>query len=211
LSVCATVSLAGCEGEKSQVKVSTQPSAAVENGTVFEQARVDVQGVSKVVLPKDAIVRRTHAPQSVQLFMAKQLQFFGHPPAPINLRSARAYLGCAFRKDHEALLVATYGEWGSMEGGASMHLLALVPEGLPVEQRDNLSGAQSLANHGAELSSAGPDGYWYGARAPAKDWTAVPSSPDPEKNAEGNFQASDAASEAIGKRGSGGGAPGLRK
>jgi hypothetical protein len=185
--VCAAVSLAGCEGEKPQLKVQAEPPRLVENGTLYERARVDVQGVGKVVFPKDAIVRRTHAPEAIQLFMAKQLQFFGHPPAPINLQSARAYLGCAIRKDGHALLVATYGEWGSMEGGARIHLLALVPEGLPVEQRGDLSGARSLANQGAELSSAGPDGYWYGARAPAKDWTAVPSRPDPEKNAAGNF------------------------
>jgi hypothetical protein len=184
--VCAAVSLAGCEGEKPHVNVQTEPPRLVENGTVYERARIDVQGVRKVVFPKDAIVRRTHGPEAVQLFMAKQLQFFGHPPAPINLQSAHAYLGCAIRKDSDALLVATYGEWGSKEGGARVHLLALVPEGLPVDQRGDLSGPQSLANQGAELSSAGP-GYWYGARAPAKDWTAVPSSPDPEKNAEGNF------------------------
>jgi len=187
LMVGAAISLAGCEGEKPQVKVPAEPRGLVENGTVYERARVAMKGVSKVVLPKDAIVRRTQAPEAIQLFMAKQLQFFGHPPGPINLRSARAYLGCAIRNDNHALLVATYGEWGSMDGGARVHLLALVPEGLPVERRGDLSGAQSVANQGAELSSAGPDGYWYGARAPAKGWTALPSGPDPEKNAEGNF------------------------
>jgi hypothetical protein len=187
LLVCAAVSLAGCEGEKPHVKVAAEPPALVENGTVYDRARIDAQGVVKVVFPKDAIVRHTHAPEAIQLFMAKQLQFFGHPPAPINLRSARAYLGCATRKDGQALLVATYGEWGSKEGGARIRLLALVPEGIEIDQRDELSGPQSPANHGAEMSSAGPDGYWYGAKAPAKDWTALPSSPDPERTAKGNF------------------------
>jgi hypothetical protein len=182
--VYAAVSLAGCEGEKPQVKVAAEPPALVENGTVYERARVDAQGLVKVVFPKDAVVRRTHAPEAIQLFMAKELQFFGHPPAAINLRSARAYLGCATRKDGRALLVATYGEWGSKEGGARIRLLVLVPEGIETEQRDELSGPESPANHGAELSSAGPDGYWYGAKAPAKDWTAVSSSPDPQKTAE---------------------------
>jgi hypothetical protein len=185
--LCAAVTLAGCEGEKPQVKVSAEPPRLVENGTIYERARLDVQGVAKVVFPKDAIVRRTHGPEAVQLFMAKQLHFFGHPPAPINLQSAHAYLGCAIRKEGDVLTVATYGEWGSMEGGARIHLLALVPEGLPAELRGNLSGQQSVANQGAELSGAGPDGYWYGARAPAKEWRALPSSPDPDKNAEGNF------------------------
>lgn len=185
--LCAAVALAGCEGQKSQVQVSAEPPRLVENGTLYEQARVEVQGVSKVVFPKDAIVRRTHAPGAIQLFMAKQLRFFGHPPAPIKLQSAHAYLGCAIRKDSQTLLVATYGDWGSKEGGAAIHLLALVPEGLPVEQRRDLSGPHSLANQGAEPPGAGPDGYWYGARAPAKEWTALASSPDPDKIAQGNF------------------------
>src|SRR5579872_742235 len=92
---CAALALAGCEGEKSQVKVPAEPPRLVENGTLYERAQVDSQGVTKVVVPKDAIVRRTHAPAAIQLFLAKQLQFFGHPPAPSNLQTARAYLGCA--------------------------------------------------------------------------------------------------------------------
>jgi hypothetical protein len=187
LVACAAVLLAGCGGEKPQVKVQAEPPRLVENGTLYEVARADVHGAAKVVLPKDAIVRRTRAQEGVQLFMAKQLQFFGHPPGPINLHSAHAYLGCAIRKEGDALLVATYGEWGSVDGGARVHLLALVPEGLPMERRGQLSGQQSLANHGAETSTAGPDGYWYGATTPAKEWTALPSSPDPEKTAQGNF------------------------
>jgi hypothetical protein len=187
LLVCAAVTLAGCEGEKPQVKVQAEPPKLVENGTVYEHARVDVHGVSKVILPKDAIVRRAHGPEAIQIFMAKQLQFFGHPPAPINLQSAHTYLGCAIRKEGNTVTVATYGEWGSMEGGARIHLLALVPEGLPVELRGNLSGQQGIANQGAEPPGAGPDGYWYGARTPAKEWRALPSRPDPEKTAQGNF------------------------
>jgi hypothetical protein len=69
--MCATVTLGGCEGEKSQVKVAAEPPRLVENGTLHELARVDVHGVAKVVLPKDAIARPAHGPEVLQLFIAK--------------------------------------------------------------------------------------------------------------------------------------------
>ena len=93
LVACAAVLLAGCGGEKPQVKVQAEPPRLVENGTLYEVARADVHGAGKVVLPKDAIVRRTRAQEAVQLFMSKQLQFFGHPPGPINLHSAARVFG----------------------------------------------------------------------------------------------------------------------
>jgi hypothetical protein len=81
------------------------------------------------------------------------------------------------------LVVATFGEFYTIEGGASMKLMAAVPERLGVEQRKGLSGHDSAGRewHGAYLTKP-PDakgGYWYGPPSPADGWRAVPDEPDP--------------------------------
>jgi hypothetical protein len=49
-------------------------------------------------------------------------------------------LGCAVKLDKGALLIGTFGDFGFMEGSVSMKLLALVPQGIEVEQREGLIG-----------------------------------------------------------------------
>jgi hypothetical protein len=68
--------------------------------------------------------------------MAKTLSFGGHPPEPMSIHGARKTMGCAVRVEGDSLVVATYGEWASRkEGGAHMKLVAVIPDGVEVEQR----------------------------------------------------------------------------
>src|SRR5258708_9041684 len=106
--------------------------------------------------------------------MAKTLAFFGHPPAPMSIRNARKNVGCAVKPEEDALVVATYGEWDSIEGGARMKLLASVPEGVEVEHRNGFSGPSSAGRewHGKYLTKPkdAQDGYWYGPASPTDGW-----------------------------------------
>jgi hypothetical protein len=179
----AILAMVGCDQDSSQIVSTSQWSEKVENGTVYDVATIDGQGVTKVVLPSNASVQKTPGTRSIQLFMAKELSFYGHPPVPISLRSVRAYMGCAIKRDGQALLVATYGEWSSIEGGSSLRVLAVVPDGIEVVQRDGLAGKESLANQVPGLHRGGPEGYWYATHVPAIGWTALPSKPDPKKTA----------------------------
>ena len=64
-------------------------------------------------------------------------------------------------------MVAIHGEWDSrIEGGARVKLVAVVPDGVEVEQRAGLS--KPLDARGA----------WGGLSLPSEGWTAVPDPPD---------------------------------
>ncbi|HKB02594.1 MAG TPA: hypothetical protein VKD90_10265 [Gemmataceae bacterium] len=164
------------------------PNPNVENGTAYDRAAVDVGAGRTVVLPDTATVRRDPAGGPVRLFMAKQLLFVGHPPAPMSIRDSRKNMGCAIRTEGDALVIATFGEWDShIEGGAGMRLVAFVPEGVGVQRRDGLSGEKSAAReqHGAYVARPedAKGGHWYGPASPAPGWTAVPDEPDPDRTA----------------------------
>ena len=163
------------------------PSDNVENGTAFDRAIVHLGSATRIVLPDNATVRRTGDGSPVRLFMAKRLAFTGHPPQPMGVRDARTNMGCAIRPEGNGVVVATFGEWGNIEGGAEIKLVAEVPNGLTVEQRAELSGMTSAARgwQGVQVTKPADSksGYWCGPSSPAPGWTAVPDEPDPDRTA----------------------------
>jgi hypothetical protein len=161
----------------------------VENGSAYDQAAVDLGTAKKVVLPHDAVVRRTGEAGKVQLFMRKTLGFVGHPPESMSIRDARRNMGCVVQIEGDALVIATFGEWDSrIEGGAELQLVAVIPEGVELEQRKGLSGPDSAGRewHGQYLTKPtdAKAGYCFGPASPTDEWTAVPDVPDPARTAE---------------------------
>ena len=157
-----------------------------ENGTVYDRAVVDLGATRKVVLPRDAIVRRTAQTGKLQLFMAKRLSFNGFPPEPMTRRGVRKYMGCAVKNESGTLVVATHGEWHShIEGLADMRLVAIVPKAVQCEHRTGLSGPDRVATERKRDFAGGhdQDGYWYTSASLAKGWTAVTDIPDPDRTA----------------------------
>jgi len=160
----------------------------VENGSAYDRAAVNLGDAKKLVLPDDAVVRRTGVPGKVELFMKKTLAFGGYPPERMSIRGARKNLGCAVKVDGDSLVVATFGEWDSqIEGGTHMYLVALLPEGMELEQRKGLSGPESAGQQWSGQYLTKPndakDGYWYGPASPAVGWAAVSAAPDPDRTA----------------------------
>lgn len=166
------------------------PSQKVENGSAYDRAAVDLGAAKKVVLPDDAVIRRSAEAGKVELFMKKTLAFGGHPPERMSIRDARKNMGCAVKAEEGALVIATFGEWDShIEGGAYMRVIAVVPEGVELEQRKGLSGEDSAGRewHGQWLTKPrdAKGGYWYGPASPADGWTAIPDVPDHDRTAQG--------------------------
>lgn len=160
----------------------------VENGSAYDRASLDISGIGKVVVPHNAVVRRTKEEGKLDLFMKKTLSFYGHPPEPMSIRDARQNMGCAVRREEEALILATFGEWDSrIEGGAHMRLMVVLPEGIDVETKQGLSGPDSAGRewHAKYLSKPvdARGGHWYGPASQAEGWSAVPAIPDDNRTA----------------------------
>jgi hypothetical protein len=121
--------------------------------------------------------------------MKKTMAFGGHPPEGISIRDVRKNMGCAVKVVDGALIVATFGEWDShIEGGTSLRMVAVVPEGIEVEQRPGLSGDDSAGREwrGEWLTKPkdAKGGYWYGPASPASGWAAIPDVPDDKRTAQ---------------------------
>jgi hypothetical protein len=161
-----------------------------ENGSAFDQAAVDLEKYKKVVIPDQATLRHQGEGGKLQIFTEKSLKFFGHPPEPMSIRTARKNMGTAVMHEGDALVVATFGEWSSKEGGAAMRLVIVVPRGVEVELRPGLSGPNSAGQQWNWDYLTKPkevkEGYWYGPASPADGWTAIPDVPDPERRAKVN-------------------------
>src|SRR5215207_9991236 len=82
----------------------------VENGSAYDRAAVDIGACTKVVLPADAIVRRSAEPGKLGLLLRKTLGFGGHAPESMSIRGARKNMGAAVRVEQNSLIVATFGE-----------------------------------------------------------------------------------------------------
>jgi hypothetical protein len=160
----------------------------VENGSAYDKAVLDVGSIKKILLPHDALVRRTPQAVPIQVFMKKSMSFHGHPPESMSIRHARKNMGCAVKRDGQGLVLATFGEWDShIEGGTRMKLVVAVPEGIEVEQKEGLSGEDSAGQewHGTYITKPrdAKGGYWYGPASPAEGWEALPDVPDPDRTA----------------------------
>ncbi|MBA4192613.1 MAG: hypothetical protein C0467_31985 [Planctomycetaceae bacterium] len=149
----------------------------VQNGTAYERGVVDIGGTRTVVLPEDAVVRRCQTEGRVKLYMAKTLGYMGHPPKSKSIREEREVMGCAVKVDGESLVIATYGEWDCIEGGTSVKLVAMVPNGLAVEQRKGLSGRDSSTLKDWQA------GYLGRVKNP-QGWQLVCTVPDPARTAD---------------------------
>jgi hypothetical protein len=161
--------------------------ATVENGDAFDKTSIDVTPYKKIVVPENAEVQTQGKEPRLQIYMKKTLGFGGHPPEPMSIYTARKKMGCAVQVEGNDLLLATFGEWASKEGGATMHLLLIVPDGLEFEKRSGLTGLESAGNKSNWALLTKPkepkEGYWYGPEAPGEGWKAVPDVADRERKA----------------------------
>jgi hypothetical protein len=171
--------------DRSLVLKSSAPSADVENGSAYDQAEFPLGTAKRLVLPPEAEVVEEGTGATIRVFLKKTLAFAGHPPEKMSIRTGRNNLGIATRPEGDALVVGTYGEFSTKEGGASVKLRFLVPKGTHVERRPGLTGDSSLVHKGPDREPRDPNaGYWYGYTAPAPGWTRIETKRDAGRGAE---------------------------
>lgn len=176
-----SLSFAGC----SSIRMLADPSLVldnsfapswnwnVENGAAYDLATVDPGTAKTVILPDTTIVRHTKDPGPIRVFMEKELGFMGHPTELWSIRNSRKNMGCAVMIDGDKLVIGTFGEFETIEGGAHMKLVVIVPDRLSVERRKGIAGHHSAA-----------DSLEEGAPRPAKGWQAVREEPDHDRTAQ---------------------------
>ncbi len=162
-------------------------SKKVENGSAFDKGRFDLGTHKKLAVPDGAEVVHKGDGTMVEVYMKKALGFQGHPPKPMSIREGRKHMGCATKLEDGVVVLATFGEWSTKEGGTWIKLVLVVPEKIEVEKRKALSGADSAAHPAADAPAPKPEefaDYWYGHRKPGALWKIVPTAPDVEHRAE---------------------------
>jgi len=120
----------------------------VRNGTVTEQATVELESATTIVVPENATVHRVSGGDvghAVFVQIDKTLGFLGHVSEPMDYRTSTKNAGCAYKVDGERLLFSTFGEWLCHDGGVCVDLTFSVPEGIEVERSEEMSGEDSAA------------------------------------------------------------------
>lgn len=159
--------------------------ADVENGSAYERAEFELGSTKRLAVPLDAEVVELESGDMIQVLLKKTLAFAGHPPEKMSIRTGRNNLGLASRREGDVLVVGTFGEFSTKEGGANMSLRFVVPKGTPLDRRAELSGGASLVHKGSDREPRDPkNGYWYGPTAPAKGWSKIETMPDEERTLE---------------------------
>lgn len=185
LVVAAPLSAAEPVADRSVVLKSSAPSADVENGSAYERAEFALGAARRLAVPLDAEVVEQGTGAMIQVLLNKTLGFAGHPPEKMSIRTGRNNLGLASRREGDVLVVGTFGEFSTKEGGANMKLRFVVPKGTPLDRRAELSGGSSSVHKGQDREPRDPKfGYWYGPTTPAKGWTKIETKPDEERTLE---------------------------
>lgn len=162
---------------------SIDANSNVTNGTAFDVGTVPVmQGATLFVPTGTTVVIRDDVDARVVVHLIKDLKYYGHPSKGISPATARRKMGCAWRKRGGVVELATYGEWTSIEGGASLSILACVPRNILVRFGDDLSGMKSKAAGERSFAAEwrGDSEYWGTAGTPQPGWTIVATEPDHE-------------------------------
>jgi hypothetical protein len=169
--------------EDPSVVVAPNGSAGdVVNGSAYDRGEIDLGAVKHLTVPADAEVVQEGTGTTVRLFTRKTLSFAGHPPEKMHIRTARNNLGIATQGLADGLVIGTFGEFWTKEGGAQLKLRVVVPQGIAVEKRTGLSGDSSKVHAGSGVKPRDPkNGYWYGPTGPSDGWTIMKTMADGER------------------------------
>lgn len=171
--------------DPSVVVAPNGPSLDVVNGSAYDRGEIDLGTKKQLIIPAAAEVVQEGTGTTLRLFTRKTLSFAGHPPEKMHIRTARNNLGVATQDLADGLVIGTFGEFATKEGGAELKLRLVVPQGITVEKRADLSGDASRVHSAPGVKPRDPkNGYWYGPTGPSAGWTIVKTTPDTERTPE---------------------------
>lgn len=149
----------------------------VTNGSAFDCYGFSFGGIDSVMIPASVEVNNDVADNTMIVKTNKRLGFKGHPPAPMSPETARKNMGIAYKIKGNTLHIATYGEFSTEEGGASMKLVISLPAGLKIARTTGYTGEDSeAATHDMDMNAKE---YWYTGTKAAAGWIALKAVPDP--------------------------------
>ena len=149
----------------------------VTNGSAFDCYGLSFGGVSTLIIPEGVELTESAGAGTLIVKTNKKLAFGGHPPKPMSPETARKNMGLAYKLEGDTLTLATYGEFSTKEGGASIKLVVLVPPKSKLKKQKDLNGPNSLA--ATTDYPANETDYWYTGNKPAAGWIALKAVPDP--------------------------------
>lgn len=133
----------------------------VINGRMYIKATVDLKGIKRIVVDDTMkIARRDRNDAGIAAY--RYLSFGGHPGKKMDFRSLKPE-GIAYKKEGDDLLIRDYISWTSMEGGAGITAVVIIPNWITLEKRvfrkPNEGGGvdlnDELNNYWAPLSKEG--------------------------------------------------------
>ena len=162
----------------------TGEGTIIENGMAFDQASVDLKGATSVWLPEKAHVVRSDDVPGLKIFMRKTMEFYGRSGESMSIRHTRTFMGCAVQRRKEELILATFGEGLSTDGGGWMSLVVHAPTTIDIRQSPGFQGIDSPTRSwkpDKPLRKTPGAGKWYGQEYFASGWEVVPDKPDPKR------------------------------
>lgn len=150
MTFCRTVVMlfvcgVGCTLNNKRVPSSLSGSPVVRNGTVVEEAKVQLGQATTIVVPENSIVQRGDVGNLVLVRIEKTLGYMGHPPQSVDFEVLGQAAQCVYRVDGVRMFFSTIGEFSSPEGGMVINLTFQVPAQVNVERSSHMSGSESMA------------------------------------------------------------------
>jgi hypothetical protein len=114
------------DGDKSVV-LGKPLGESVENGSAHDKATLDLGELERIAIAERAEVIQDNDGWNLHVFINKALDFAGHPPEPMSIRTGRTKMGCATKVEGKTLVIATFAEWTSKERGSRIKALGILP------------------------------------------------------------------------------------
>jgi hypothetical protein len=152
----------------------------VTNGAAYDIAALTgFDSVKVLEIPDSGSDVTTWLQEDISIQIKKVVSFGGHPGYPITPVQARKNMGVALKRKGDTLIVATFGEWSCMEGGASLQMKIRAPETVTIVKSSSLNGEYSAAIPAEHPVINYTDStFWYTITVPGNGWEKIDDIPD---------------------------------
>lgn len=142
-AVCVTIALWIHKGGSAKRLLFWEDS---ERSVVCNCAEIGLPNISKMVVPAECVVIQDPRIEGrAWLFMEKRVQGGGSDDSREKTLKEVDRMGCAKRLNDAQCMIATFGEWRSIDSGASVRLVLVIPSTVQIVRDERLGGWKSMA------------------------------------------------------------------